>query len=345
MSEAAALLDEVLTPLAADLADPTIEDVAVNGPGGWWARTAQGWTYHLYPDLDADTLEGIAILAGSLRKQNVGRANPLCGGELHTGHRFQVVLPPAVPAGTVSLTFRRPSDSVSPLSALPERYSTARWNQWQDRTQNRRHDSAGLLDLYDGGDLVAFLRAIVRTKRTPLLAGATGAGKTFLSKSLLAEADPAARVVTIEDAMEMVVRQPNAVRLLFAAGGDSGVTPADCLHAALRMRPDLIPVQELREPASAWVYLNEIATGHPGSPTTIHGETAPQAMRRLFALLKASPEGSSIGDDVLLGMMGAAIDLVIPISAEGGTRQLGEVWFADDAARRGETVADLLRAA
>jgi type IV secretion system protein VirB11 len=150
------------------------------------------------------------------------------------------------------------------------------------------------------------------------------------------------RVVTIEDALEMVVRQPNAVRLLFGAGGEGNVTPSHCLHAALRMRPDLIPVQELREPASAWVYLNEVATGHPGSPTTIHGETAPQAMRRLFALLKGSTEGASISDAVLLDMMGAAIDVIIPIGADGSARHLAEIWFADDAARRGETVADLL---
>ncbi|MFC7694208.1 ATPase, T2SS/T4P/T4SS family [Paeniroseomonas aquatica] len=178
----------------------------------------------------------------------------------------------------------------------------------------------------------------------PLLAGATGAGKTFMSKSMLAEAETGLRVATIEDALEMAVRQPNCVRLLFAAGGEGGVTPADCLHAALRMRPDLIPVQELREPHSAWVYLNEIATGHPGSPTTIHGETAPQAVRRLFSLLKGSPQGASISDEVLLGMIGAAIDVIVPIGTEGASRRLGEVWFADDAARRGETIADLLRA-
>ena len=344
MNEAAMLLDEVLAPLAADLADPAIEDVAVNRPGEWWARGPEGWSRRTSPELDFDTLEGIGILAGSLRKQDVGRANPLCGGELHTGHRFQVVLPPAVPTGTISLTFRRPSDHVSPLAAVPDRYDTARWNRWDDRQAGRRHDSAALLDLYDAGDVVAFLRAVVRTRRTPLLAGATGAGKTFMSKSMLAEAEAGLRVATIEDALEMAVRQPNCVRLLFAAGGEGGVTPADCLHAALRMRPDLIPVQELREPHSAWVYLNEIATGHPGSPTTIHGETAPQALRRLFSLLKGSQQGASISDDVLLGMIGAAIDVIVPIGTDGASRHLGEVWFADDAARRGETIADLLRA-
>jgi type IV secretion system protein VirB11 len=345
MSEAARLLDEVMAPLAADLADPAIEDVAINGPGAAWVRNATGWERRDLPELDFDTIEGIGILAGSLRRQDVGRTNPLCGGELHTGHRFQVVLPPAVPSGTASLTFRRPSDRVSPLAEVPNRYDTTRWNRWQDRTRNRRHDSAALLDLYDGGDVVAFLRAIVRTRRTPLLAGSTGAGKTFLSKSILSEAAADLRVITIEDALEMVVRQPNVVRLLFAAGGEGSVTPADCLHAALRMRPDLIPVQELREPSSAWVYLNEVATGHPGSPTTIHGDNAAQAMRRLFALLKGSREGASIDDDVLLGMMAAAVDVIVPIGTEGATRSIEEVWFADDAARRGETVADILRMA
>ena len=60
------------------------------------------------------------------------------------------------------------------LAAVPERYNTARWNRWGGRQAGRRHDSAALLDLYDAGDVVAFLRAVVRTRRTPLLAGATG---------------------------------------------------------------------------------------------------------------------------------------------------------------------------
>ncbi|CAH2606366.1 Protein VirB11 (plasmid) [Rhodovastum atsumiense] len=340
--EAALLLDEILAPIAADLADPAVEDVAINAPQEAWARGPDGWTRRDVPAFDGETLEAIAILMGALRRQDVGADKPFCGGELHTGHRFQVVVPPAVPPGTVSLTFRRPSDAVAPLSDVPRRYGTARWNKWQARGASRRRDSAALLQLYDSGDVVGFLRAIVRTRRTPLLAGPTGAGKTFMSKTMLAAAPRERRVLTIEDALEMVVRQPNAVRLLFAGGG---VTPAACLHAALRMRPDLIPLQELREPAAAWVYLNEVATGHPGSPTTIHGETAPQAARRLFALLKGSPEGAGIGDAVLFGMMGAAIDLIVPIGTEGATRQIGEVWFADEAARRGETIADLLRMA
>lgn len=345
MNTAAALLDDALEPLAEYLADPAIEDVAINEPGSAWLRGPDGWTRVEVPDLDFETLEGCAILCGSLRKQDVGRTVPMVGGELHTGHRFQWVVPPAVPTGTVCGVFRRPSDRISPLDDVPSRYDTTRWNRWQDRGAARRQDSDELLGLYDSGDVVAWLRAMVRRRRTVVLLGATGAGKTFLSKTMLADADRRLRIVTIEDALEMTLVHPNCVRLLFSAGGESGVTPRECHHVAMRLRPDLIPVQELRDPDATWVYVNEVTLAHPGSPTTTHGETAPEGARRVFGLLKGSPQGASIGDDVLLGMMGTGIDAFVPISTDGSARRLGEVWFADDAARRGETIADLLRTA
>ena len=343
MNHAAVLLDEALDPLADALADPSVEDVAIQRPGEFWTRRA-AWERHVAPALDYETLEGVAILCCALRRHDIGRTSPMGGGDLHTGHRFQAVLPPAVPLGTVSLTFRKPSAVVAALEDMPSRYGVAGWNLWQAQHQNRRRDSAALLEAFDGGDIVAFMRAVVRSRRTPVICGATGAGKSYLGKSLLAEVGDAERIVTIEDALEFVIRQPNNVRMLFGAGGEGSVKPADCLHAALRMRPDRIPVQELREPHSAWVYLNEVSSGHPGSPTTIHGETAADAARRLFTLLKGGA-GAAIGDDVLMGMMGAAIDCIVPIGTDGSTRSLGAVWFADDAARRGETIADLLRGA
>jgi type IV secretion system protein VirB11 len=342
-SYAAMLLDEILAPIADAMADPTVEDVAIQRQGEAWVRRA-AWERVDVPSFDFETLAATAVLCCALRQHDIGRSAPMGGGDLHTGHRFQAVLPPAVPGGTVSLTFRKPSAEVSPLSAIPQRYGTAEWNAWEARRTERRRDSADLLALYDSGDVVAFMRAVVRSRRTPVICGATGSGKSYLGKSLLSEVSDAERIVTIEDALEFVVRQRNNVRLLFGAGGEGAVKPADCLHAALRMRPDRIPVQELREPHSAWVYLNEVSAGHPGSPTTIHGETAADAARRLFTLLKGGA-GAGISDEVLIGMMGAAVDVIVPIGTDGSARHLGAVWFAEDAARRGETIADLLRAA
>ena len=151
---------------------------------------------------------------------------------------------------------------------------------------------------------------------------------------------------TIEDALELVVPHGNCVRLLYSKGGLTvgGVTADALLQATLRMRPDRVLLQELRDDA-AWVYLNEVMTGHPGSLTTIHGADAPQAMRRLFNLVKGTPQGAAYGDDTLAVMIGSAVDAIVPLHNDAGTYSIREVWFADDAARRGEAAADLLRAA
>lgn len=165
---------------------------------------------------------------------------------------------------------------------------------------------------------------------------------TTLLKSLMREVPEGERIVTVEDAAELVVPQPNAVRLLYSHGGAGTVTAEDLMVAALRMRPDRIPLQEVRTGEAAWVYLNGIMTGHPGSPTTIHGRTPAEAFRRMFALCKGTPGGGAMDDARLARMIADAVDVIIPLRSEAGAFRVGEVWFKGDAARRGETAADLL---
>ena len=186
---------------------------------------------------------------------------------------------------------------------------------------------------------------LVRAKRNILFCGATGGGKTTLSKTLTSEIPRQERILTIEDALELVVPHGNCVRLLYSKGGLTmgGVTADALLQATLRMRPDRVLLQELRDDA-AWVYLNEVMTGHPGSLTTIHGADAPQAMRRLFNLVKGTPQGAAYGDDTLAAMIGTAVDAIVPLHNDAGAYSIREVWFADDAARRGEAAVNLLRA-
>ena len=345
MMQAAAQLDFALAPVAGALADPRTEELCINAPGAFHLRQGGRFALHPAPSLDFDMLEGVAILAGALRGQNVGAEHPLCSTDLHTGHRLQVVLPPAVPAGTVSLTFRRPSDAVAPLAGLAGRFDVSRWNRWEQRTEARQADASALLELFDAGDAAAFLGGLVRARRNILFCGATGSGKTSIAKSVLAEIPAAERLVTIEDALELVVPHANCVRLLYSKGGltSGGVTADALLQASLRMRPDRVLLQELRDPEAAYSYMNEVCSGHPGSLTTIHGADAPQAMRRLFNLAKGSPQGASYADATLLHLLGSAVDAIVPLHSHEGRFSVREVWFADDAARRGETAADLLR--
>jgi type IV secretion system protein VirB11 len=228
------------------------------------------------------------------------------------------------------------------LDKAKDRYRLDRWNSW--RRERTGLDQAQLLALYDAGDVEAFLRAAVRAHLNILLAGETGAGKTTLAKSMLSEIDDSERIITIEDTAELLIRQPNHVRLLYSKDDRSGThIDADALlQASLRMRPTRVLLQELRDDA-AWTYIQEVCTGHPGSVTTIHGASAPDAFRRLFTLAKTSPRGAALDDNTLTDHLAAAVDLIVPLHENRGIFALGAVWFVADARRRGETARELLR--
>ncbi|MDE8347809.1 MAG: P-type DNA transfer ATPase VirB11 [Acidocella sp.] len=345
VGEAALQLNFLMKPLAPWLDDPATEELCINRPGELFVRQrgvfrAESVSFEYFD------LEDIATLAGALRKQDVGPRNPLCATELPGGERLQICMPPAVPTGTLSMTIRKPGNTVSPLAAVTNRYQAHRWNQWEQRREAMLRDYGELLALYDAGDLHPFLEKCVTSRLTILLCGATGSGKTTMSKTLIGAIPMSERLITIEDTLELVIPQPNHVRLLYSKDniGLSRVTAELLLQASLRMKPDRILLQELRDDA-AWTYINEVVSGHPGSITTIHGRNPEQAFKRLFALVKGSPQGGQWDDRTLMDFLSSAVDVIIPFHNEGALYEIGEVWFAPDAVRRGETAANLLRVA
>lgn len=328
-------LDVAMEPISHLLAEG--EDVAVNRPGEVWHYMAGQWHHHSVPAMTEARCRGIALLAEAQTRPAVRQA--IISTDVPTGHRLEALLPPAVLPHTTALCFRRSDDYVAPVGDLGQRFTTGRWNKWAERKERERAGADELLALYDAGDLEGFLAAFARRRMTPLFCGATGVGKSYVLKSYATLLPEDARVCVIEDAKEAVLRQPNHVRLIFKRGG---VMPLDLLRTSLRLRPDYVVLQELRDAEASWVYLNECMAGHPGSPTTIHGKDAAQAARRLFNNIKGSAEGRGIEDGTIIGFMETAIDLIVPIENVRGERAFGEIWFAPDAARRGKSLRDLL---
>lgn len=341
-SPAAPLLRYLLAPLADWLDDPSTEDVNINRPYECWVRQRGRFTRHQIP-IGLDELEDIAILAAALRRQDIGTSTPLCATELPGGQRLQICLAPVVPHGTISLSIRKPGNEVMPIGDVTKRYQTHDWNKW--RRQREARDNTELLALYDAGDIEQFLTAAVRARLTILLCGATGSGKTTISKILISAIDAVERIITIEDTLELIVPQPNHVRLLYSKDGLSGATigAEALLQASLRMRPDRVLLQELRDDA-AWTYMTSVVTGHPGSITTIHGQDAASAFKRLALLAKSSPGGASLDDKTLVELLSEAVDLIVPLENTGDVYSIKSVWFVSAAARLGETAANLLKA-
>src|SRR6201999_1655904 len=160
------------------------------------------------------------------------------------------------------------------------------------------------------------LRVGVRERRNILVAGGTSTGKTTLVNALLAEvAKTGDRVVLIEDTRELQCRSPNLVSLRTK---DGVATLSDLVRSSLRLRPDRIPIGEVRG-AEALDLLKAWGTGHPGGIGTIHAGTALGALRRLEQLIQEAVL------TVPRALIAETINVIAVLSGRGGQRRLAEL--------------------
>jgi pilus assembly protein CpaF len=289
-----------LGPLEELLADPAVEEVMVNGHdrvyverGGRVERTEIR-----FPSEQAlrDAIERILTPLG----RRVDELSPMVDARLEDGSRVHVVIPPLAVDG--------PSLSIRRFSAVRPRPD----------------------ELVRLGTLTPELRdelaAAVGARRSILVSGGTGSGKTTLLNALSAFIDPAERVITIEDAAELRLRQPHVVRLESRPANVEGrgvVTIRDLLRNALRMRPDRIVIGEVRG-GEALDLLMALNTGHEGALSTVHANSPEDALRRIETL--ALIAGVGLPHEAIREQLGRGVDLVIHLARLGdGSRRVVEV--------------------
>jgi type IV secretion system protein VirB11 len=325
-------------PIAHILHAPETEDFAMQEPGvGWWLHHGK-WHRTEVPEMTYARQMGISVLAAAQTRQVISHAKPILSCDLPGLLRLQAIMPPVQSPGTMSITIRQGDRDIDEVEAVPAMYNTARWNKWAGRKERRRAIIAPLLDCFDSGDIVAFLSMAARSRQTGLFCGPTGAGKSRLSKLLGGAIPVDERIIAIEDAAELVIRQPNHVRHFYSADEATGVRPARLMKSAMRERPDRVILGELRDPEGAAVFVSVIAAGHPGSMSTIHGTNPEEAARRLVDMISDGKSDNAMA----IGQLETAIDFIIPVENDGGVRAIGEIWFRPDAERRGESFRDLL---
>lgn len=330
-------------PIQHILDDPETEDLAIQEPGVGWQLKRGAWHRVELPTMTYSRLHGISVMAASQTGQSITHRSPILSADLPGQIRLQAVMPPAVPTGTMALSYRRGDERLDEIKDVPRLYNTTRWNKWAQRNERREREDAEILAAYDRGDVEEFLRLLATTRQTGFFCGSTGAGKSRLSKMLGGAIPLHERIITIEDAMELIVRQPNNVRHIYSASGDGGAAAPAIMKATLRERPHRVLLGEMRDSEAAAMFIDEVTAGHPGSLSTIHGRTAADAARRLFGMFKGSRTGASMEAPTVIATLAAAVDFIWPVeNDDNGQRWLGEVWLAADARRRGETFADLL---
>lgn len=293
-------LQNFLEPLAPFLAMPGLTDLFVNRPGEVWTEClGRLIERHEVPELDHARLLRLARQIAASSAQGINRESPLLSASLPDGSRVQIVLPPAT-RGDVAIAVRK--HAVQDLSL--EAYRGIGSGSLAEFEQSALDD--------DSADLVGQLRAAVKARKNILIAGGTGSGKTTMLNALLGEVPDNERLILIEDTPELTIRHPNAVGLLAARGrtGEADVAAEDLLIASLRMRPDRIILGEIRG-TEATTFLRAINTGHPGSISTIHADSAERAVDQLA--LQVVQSGSRLTWENVVSYVQRSIDLFIEI--------------------------------
>jgi type IV secretion system protein VirB11 len=326
-------LDLTLRSLQPLLEDPDVTEICINRPAEAFVETRGGWRRQSLPMVDFDWCRRLAKLVANSTRQRVDEISPLLSASLPGGERIQIVLPPATTAGCVALTIRRPSDrvwSIDELAAQGIFRATRSGGAAPDETD------AELLRLRAAGQYEAFMRLAVRARKNIVVSGPTGSGKTTWTKALIREIPPDERLVTIEDARELVLdRHANHVRLFYSKDdqGQARVTPKQLLECCLRMRPDRILLAELRA-EEAFDYLRSVNSGHPGSITSVHATSAELAFEQLVLLVKQSPGGRDLARGDIKSLLYLLVDVVIQCGVERHERFIREVWFQPERKHR-----------
>ena len=304
----ARMLRTALGPrIAGWLDDAEVVEVMLNPDGQLWLDRLGAGLQRTGCELTPEDGERIVRLVAHHVGAEVHAGAPRVSAELpESGERFEGLLPPVVTAPTFAI--RKPAVAVFTL---------------QD------YVDAGVM----GGAAANVLRRAVAERRNILVAGGTSTGKTTLANALLAEvAKTSDRVVLIEDTRELQCAAPNLVALRTK---DGVASLADLVRSSLRLRPDRIPIGEVRG-AEALDLLKAWGTGHPGGIGTIHAGTARGALRRLEQLVQ---EAVPV---VPRALIAETIDLIGVLNGRGADRRLTELCAVTDLAADGEyRIADV----
>lgn len=309
------------------MASPDVTEICINQPGEIYLERRGGWHRVEVPSLTFERARQFctAVINESNTGQRITDVDPVVSLTFPTGQRAQFVIPPACEAGRVSITIRLPSKQ---LRTLEQYQSDGFFDEIVEVQQGIGEQDSELLELRAGRRYAEFFQKAVLNKKNIVVSGATGSGKTTFMKSLVNHIPADERLVTIEDARELFIAQPNVVHLLYSKGGQSAsnVTAKSCMEACLRMKPDRIILAELRGDESFY-FIRNCASGHPGSITSCHAGSTEQTWDQLALMVKASTEGAGLEFDTIKRLLRMTIDIVVHIKAHAGRRCITGIDF------------------
>ncbi|CAK7261640.1 MULTISPECIES: P-type DNA transfer ATPase VirB11 [unclassified Shinella] len=320
-------LDKALERLKPFLADERVSEISVNRPGELFIERlgVGGMERVVDAQFSSEWIRTLSERVAGSTNQVVNDEHPILSASLPTGERFQCVLPPAAPDGG-AISIRKQVIHDIGLDVYKDRGAFEETKVGRQLTLSAAEEELAAM-MQGDVDAMLFLRTAVRSRVSIAVSGGTSTGKTTFLNALLKELPDEERIVTIEDTRELKPITLNTVALL-ASKGDQGrakVTPQELLEASLRMRPDRLMLGELRG-AEAFSFLQAINTGHPGSLTTVHANSARSAYDRLALMVMQS--GVALEKQEISDYLKEVIPVVVQLARlPDGRRVVSEIVF------------------
>lgn len=321
-----AALETYLLPFKNIFAEEGVNELMINKPGEVWVEKAGDQRMELLPEIDIDHLLGLGRLIAQSTDQVISEEKPLLSATLPNGYRVQIVFPPAVEPGCVAFAIRKGSTMHLSLDQYAEK------GAFNNTTIKEQVDENNVIlrKYLEENKIKEFIKHAVICKKNIIISGGTSTGKTTFTNAALGEIPTHERLITVEDAREVMLHMhQNRVHLLASKGGQgrAKVTTQDLIEACLRLRPDRIIVGELRG-AEAFSFLRAINTGHPGSISTLHADAPSMALEQLKLMVMQA--GLGMPPEEIKKYILAVVDIVVQLKrGEGGRRYVSEIYFKD----------------
>ena len=314
-------LEQYFEPFREWLSRDDIVELAINPNGEVWVEVAGDATMRpAGKRVEAKAAQNLAQSIVGDAKARVSEKNPLVSGKIdYAGRplRVQIAVPPAIEQGasiTIRLFAPKTAREFTPAFLFGEAVSLETL---------RREKMRKVADLSQA-NLDQALQSLIEDRLNILVSGGTSTGKTTFARNLMSHVDHGERLITIEDAFELFPDQPNTVSLLSERSATSQRSANALLQASLRMRPDRIIVGELRG-SEALTYLEAINTGHGGSVSTIHAETAELAIDRLAIMVLQA--GTPLTFAEVREYIRKSIDVIVQLGRSDGRRGITEFYL------------------
>lgn len=287
-------------PIQSLLEDPEVTDIMVNGPKAIYAERFGKLERTAIRFRDEASLRHVARRIASDVGRRIDDSSPLVDARLADGSRVNIIIPPLSLDGT-SISIRKFSKQKIALDDMVAKSSISK-------------------------PMAQLLKIAASCRVNILISGGTGAGKTTLLNAISRAIAHDERIVTIEDAAELQLQQPHVVRLETRPAsleGSGEISQDELLRNALRMRPDRIIVGEVRG-AEAFEMMQAMNTGHDGSMSTLHANTALDALIRLENMLLMSKTGLPVL--AIRRQIASAVNLIVQVSRmRDGVRRITSI--------------------